>query len=145
MAHLRTFVMCLLVVPGVAEACSSDDSKTDGGADVTIDSPAKDAANDVVNDVATDAADAGGLTKIGHFVVIYLENHSFDNLYGEFAQADGLGGLDASAPNVAQVDEAGTPYTTLPNVAPFPTTLPNAPFPIESYLASDAATADLHH
>ena len=28
--------------------------------------------------------------KIKHVVVIYLENHSFDNLYGEFAGANGL-------------------------------------------------------
>ena len=28
--------------------------------------------------------------KIKHVVVIYLENHSFDNLYGEFAGANGF-------------------------------------------------------
>ena len=33
---------------------------------------------------------SGDITKINHVVVIYLENHSFDNLYGEFAGAEGL-------------------------------------------------------
>src|SRR6266576_1700744 len=28
--------------------------------------------------------------RLQHLVVIYLENRSFDNLYGEFAGADGL-------------------------------------------------------
>jgi len=30
-----------------------------------------------------------GLDRLQHIVVIYLENHSFDNLYGEFPGADG--------------------------------------------------------
>jgi phospholipase C len=30
------------------------------------------------------------INKIKHVVVIYLENHSFDNLYGQFAGANGL-------------------------------------------------------
>src|SRR6266545_6148124 len=32
-----------------------------------------------------------GLRKLEHIVVIYLENRSFDNLYGEFPGANGLG------------------------------------------------------
>src|SRR6266702_4554066 len=28
--------------------------------------------------------------RLGHIVVIHLENHSFDNLYGEFRGAEGL-------------------------------------------------------
>jgi len=35
--------------------------------------------------------------KINHVVVIYLENHSFDNLYGEFPGANGLGSPGALA------------------------------------------------
>jgi phospholipase C len=31
-----------------------------------------------------------GLRRLKHIVVIYLENHSFDNLYGEFPGANGL-------------------------------------------------------
>ena len=34
--------------------------------------------------------DGGGLQKIRHFVVIYEENHSFDNLYGGWERVDGL-------------------------------------------------------
>ena len=48
-------------------------------------------------------------TRIKHVVVIYLENHSFDNLYGQFAGADGLS--NATAAQITQVDATGTPYT----------------------------------
>ena len=33
-----------------------------------------------------------GIEKINHVVVIYMENHGFDNLYGQFEGADGLNG-----------------------------------------------------
>src|ERR1700759_1671703 len=65
------------------------------------------------------------IQKIKHVVVIYLENHSFDNLYGEFGGANGLSHADAS--NTIQVDSNGNPYTYLPPIAgttAFPTTLP---------------------
>jgi len=42
------------------------------------------------------------VNKIKHVVVIYLENHSFDNLYGQFPGADGLS--DAKARNIIQVE-----------------------------------------
>ena len=85
-----------------------------------------------------------GLGKIDHVVVIYLENRSFDNLYGEFAGANGLANA-TGAP--LQVDATGTPYTTLPEVAgsPIPTTLPNAPFAIENYVPANMPTRDLVH
>src|SRR3989442_3623726 len=51
------------------------------------------------------------LRQLDHIVVIYLENRSFDNVYGEFAGADGLAAA-ASAP--PQVDGSGTPFATLP-------------------------------
>src|ERR1700716_2265636 len=53
------------------------------------------------------------LRKLDHIVVIYLENRSFDNLYGEFAGADGLAAA-AGAP--LQVDASAAPYATLPAV-----------------------------
>jgi phospholipase C len=73
------------------------------------------------------------LRPLDHIVVIYLENHSFDNLYGEFPGADGLGDAE-DAP--LQVDATGTPYATLPAIPSkyFPTNLPNAPFNIEQYV-----------
>jgi len=89
------------------------------------------------------AATNGG--QIKHLVVIYLENRSFDNLYGEFPGADGLDSPAARA--VKQVDADGTPYTTLPqaNGSPFPVTLPNAPFDMTPYAPPTAATRDLVH
>ena len=52
-----------------------------------------------------------GLNKIEHIVVIYLENRSFDHLYGLFPGADGLANAAAAAP---QIDAGGTPYELLP-------------------------------
>ena len=82
--------------------------------------------------------------NIKNVVVIYLENHSFDNLYGEFA---GAAGLAAAGPTAAQVDSSGRPYTTLPQVTgtAFPATLANAPFSIERYIPADKNTSDLTH
>jgi phospholipase C len=82
--------------------------------------------------------------RLQHLVVIYLENHSFDNLYGEFAGADGLNNAAATA---TQVDVSATPFVTLPQVSgsPFPPTLPNAPFPIEDYVPANVRIRDLVH
>src|SRR5439155_1650001 len=85
------------------------------------------------------------LRQLDHIVVIYLENRSFDNLYGEFAGADGLAAA-GGAP--LQVDGSGTAFATLPAVrgmASIPTTLPNAPFNIEQFVAANVATRDLVH
>ena len=84
------------------------------------------------------------LRPLAHIVVIYLENRSFDNLYGEFAGADGLGNATAAAP---QTDEHGVPYRVLPQVpgSPFPTDLPNAPFDIGRYVPPSMPTLDLVH
>lgn len=82
--------------------------------------------------------------RLQHLVVIYLENHSFDNLYGEFPGADGLSN---AGPTRQQVDAGGNPFSTLPQVtgSPFPTTLANAPFPIEDYVPADMRIRDLVH
>ena len=67
-----------------------------------------------------------GFSKIKHIVVIYLENHSFDNLYGEFSGANGLSA--AGAEQITQVDATGTPYNFLPSIpgsSAFPLNLPN--------------------
>ena len=69
--------------------------------------------------VAPSAAASGGghqdggkaLKKIRHFVVIYQENHSFDNLYGGWEGVDGV--ADADAAHTRQVDQAGAPYACL--------------------------------
>ncbi|HEX6673406.1 MAG TPA: alkaline phosphatase family protein [Actinomycetes bacterium] len=51
------------------------------------------------------------LSGINHVVVIYQENHSFDNLYGGWEGVNGL--RDASRSRTVQVNQAGTPYECL--------------------------------
>jgi acid phosphatase len=55
--------------------------------------------------------DGKRLDKIRHFVVIYQENHSFDNLYGGWERVDGI--ADAPAARTTQVNQAGTPFQCL--------------------------------
>jgi phospholipase C len=91
-----------------------------------------------------DPQDDAGLRRIQHVVVIYLENHSFDNLYGEFPGANGLANSGATS---TQVDGSGNPFATLPMTAtsPFPTNLPNAPFTIEQFVPANMKIPDLVH
>src|SRR5580692_11137938 len=90
----------------------------------------------------------GGIQKVGHVVVIYMENHSFDNLYGEFDGADGLNGGKSS---IIQVDTHGTVYPflpALPHVYPtgtFPSNLPNQCFNIDQFIPSFMETPDVLH
>ena len=96
---------------------------------------------------STSPPSRASLSKINHVVVIYMENHSFDNLYGSFPGADGLSSPSALA-MAKQIDTTtGLPYTTLPQVtgSPFPTTLANAPFDIAQYVEPTVAPTDLVH
>ena len=76
------------------------------------------------------------LARIGHVVVIYAENHSFDNMYGLFSGANGI--AQATPQQYTQLDHDGTPLPELvvfgrdgkPDPA-FPR-LPNAPFRIDA-------------
>ena len=90
------------------------------------------------------AGPAPDLSRINHIIVIYLENHSFDNLYGHFPGANGL--VQATQAPV-QSDTNGKPYTTLPAIKDprFPSDLPNSPFPIEAYVPSSEKIHDLVH
>src|ERR1044072_1777075 len=54
------------------------------------------------------------ITSIKTVVVIYAENRSFDNLYGNFPGANGL--QSVSSASATQVDRDGTPLATLPQV-----------------------------
>ena len=54
-----------------------------------------------------------GFDKINHIIVLYLENRSFDNLYGLFPGAEGIAEA-ANAP--LQVDKSGKVYDKLPPV-----------------------------
>src|SRR3954463_10190764 len=98
----------------------------------------------------------GGLRKIDHFVVIYQENHSFDNLYGKWEKVDGLRHADAA--HTRQVNQAGAPYQclmqndvnltspdplppTCTNTAPpFTSAFTNAPFQIDDYIKPEDTT-----
>jgi len=84
------------------------------------------------------------MPDLQHIVVVYLENHSFDNLYGQFPGANGLAN---PAGHVTQVDASGSPFATLPTPpgGSFPANLPNAPFSIEQFVAVDKPIPDLVH
>jgi acid phosphatase len=100
---------------------------------------------------------AAPLTKINHIVVIYEENHSFDNLYGGWEGVNGLAQADAT--HTTQVNQAGTPFTCLlqddvnltsPPLAascvdsttatPFSSAFTNQPFTIDDYIPVTATT-----
>jgi phospholipase C len=91
----------------------------------------------------------------GHIVVIYEENHSFDNLYGGW---EGVNGLDQADPaHTVQVGQSGTPLACLPQNDVNLTSPPlspvctdtttgkashflNAPFRIDDYLTPGDTT-----
>src|ERR1700760_4910921 len=52
------------------------------------------------------------ISSIKNVVVIYAENRSFDNLYGNFPGANGL--QNVTAASATQVDRNGTTLATLP-------------------------------
>ncbi|MBY6243454.1 acid phosphatase [Methylosinus sp. Sm6] len=92
---------------------------------------------------------ANPFAEIGHIVVIYTENRSFDNVFGLFPGADGLG---VAADRFAQADADGSVLTKLPPIPAhksldprFPQSLPNAPFPIDAFAPNGEKTADLTH
>ncbi len=55
-----------------------------------------------------------GLEKINHIIVLYLENRSFDNLYGLFPGAEGVAGASEAAST--QLDKDGKVFDKLPPV-----------------------------
>ena len=94
---------------------------------------------------------AAQLGDVEHIIVIYLENHSFDNLFGFFPGADGIATAGATK---IQVDADGKPYVfLLPQVDKaagavddrFPKDLPNQPFSIDAYVPIGEVTGDPIH
>lgn len=78
-----------------------------------------------------------GLQRIRNIVVIYAENHSFDNMYGLFPGANGI--ANASTVSTTQRDLDGSPLPVLPPVYThgkpdprYPAGLPNGPFRIDA-------------
>jgi acid phosphatase len=111
--------------------------------------------------VASTAASAGSdpLRKINHIVVIYEENHSFDNLYGGWEGVNGRANADAAhttqvgqaVPHVAyqcllqnDVNLTSPPLsvtcTDTTTATTFTSHFVNAPFSIEQYIPKDART-----
>jgi acid phosphatase len=95
-----------------------------------------------------------GLSRIGHIVVIYAENRSFDNLYGLYPGANGI--ASATSATWTQTDRDGAPLATLPPVwksgatadNSYPAQLPNRPFRIDAPPIDkpvSLATRDLVH
>ncbi len=100
-------------------------------------------------------SDGNKLRTIDHIVVIYEENHSFDNLYGGWERVDGRANADAA--HTTQLDEAGSPYGCLlqndVNLTSPPLSVTcndaahgiashftNDPFAIDTYLPPDVRT-----
>jgi acid phosphatase len=98
-----------------------------------------------------------GLRSIKRVVVIYEENHSFDNLYGRWKGVDGLRRADPA--HTTQVNQAGTPYTCLlqndvnlatpplsptchdaTTATPFDSHFTNNPFTIDEFIPATAKT-----
>ena len=101
---------------------------------------------DKTDEPAHSTTDSTGLQQVKHVVVIYMENHSFDNLYGQFEGADGLS--NAAAANVTQLAANGQPYAFLPAIpgsSAFPVNLPNNYFNIDQYIPADQETPDVTH
>lgn len=95
------------------------------------------------------------LKKINHFVVIYQENHSFDNLYGGWEKVNGLGNADTA--HTLQIDQDGMAFRCLAQSDPHLQSPPlpascsdpkhdissafdNRPFLIDAYIAAIANT-----
>ena len=94
------------------------------------------------------------LDRISNVVVLFLENHSFDNLYGLYPGADGI--KNAPPETLRQLDLEGKPYLKLPRVinasqtppevdARFPLDLPNGPFAINRFVDPKDKIPDLTH
>lgn len=92
------------------------------------------------------------LGKIGQIVVVYMENRSFDHLFGMFPGADGIG--RAGAPDrMTQTGPDGKPYASLPPVAldkggldaRFGATLANQAFRLEPNVTLGDKTASPVH
>jgi acid phosphatase len=115
----------------------------------------------VVAGIAVAGAGAKGkddrLQKINHIVVVYEENHSFDNLYGGWEGVNGRAGADAA--QTTQVNQAGTAFTCLKQLdvnltsppltascndattaTPFASAFTNAPFNIDKFIPATART-----
>jgi phospholipase C len=93
------------------------------------------------------------LDRIGHIIVLFLENRSFDHLYGLFPGAEGV--QDSGFASI-QVSAEGSQFATLPAVlnntvrlggidTRFASGLPNGPFRADRYVSLEERTSDPIH
>src|SRR5207237_7034545 len=84
------------------------------------------------------------LSKVNHIVVIYEENHSFDNLYGGWEGVNGLKNADAA--HTTQIDQAGVAYGCLRhndvNLAAMAATCTDAAHSISNAVTKPPCTID---
>jgi phospholipase C len=90
----------------------------------------------------------GARAPIEHVIVLFLENRSFDHLFGTYPGADGLANYKGR-----QADKSGTTYAALPHPLGrdgkpdprFPADLPNAPFPMLRFVGPHEQTNNPVH
>jgi phospholipase C len=105
--------------------------------------------------LASAQANPTTLAKINHLVVIYEENHSFDNLYGGWEGVNGRATADTA--HTVQVDQSGQPFacfrqndvnlvsppqpaTCTDAIYGFKSSFTNAPFMIDKYVTPNMWT-----
>ena len=100
---------------------------------------------------------ANQLNRINHIVVIYQENHSFDNLFGNWEGVNGR--ASATSAHTIQVSQGGVAFkclkqvdvnltspplaatcTDLTTASPFSSAFTNAPFAIDAVIPASATT-----
>jgi phospholipase C len=113
----------LLTLATLSAACGSNNATA----------PQVESSGTASTPTTTIEAGAPTLQRVNHFVVIVLENWSFDSLYAEFQGAEGLTNALAARP---QVDPTtGQPYAVLPQTEThMPAGLANTPFALDPYL-----------
>ena len=101
--------------------------------------------------VMAQAVPSDPLAKIGHIVVIFEENRSFDSMFGRFPRANGLANAGGTS---SQIGPDGSTYKVLPQPIDsktktvdfrFPANLPNRPFEMSRYVAIGDKMGDLIH
>src|SRR4051812_3784222 len=103
--------------------------------------------------VAAASSDKGPLGSYKHLVVIYEENHSFDNLFGSWGSVDGqrVRGVNADSyqANATQVGQNGQPLACLPQndvnltSPPLDAACGNVPLPSGAAVSSHFGNAPL--
>ncbi|KIE58770.1 acid phosphatase [Methylacidiphilum kamchatkense Kam1] len=89
--------------------------------------------------------------QLHHIIIIYQENHSFDNLFGSMEKVDGIANAKHAFP---QEDKQGIPYKTLPPIYDpvnktidkrFSQSLPNGPFLLNNFVTLNSPIPDPIH